>query len=424
VSDGSPAPTHAGRSPIARLDRAEGPKTAAKATFGFVALMASLGAINAFSTDIVIPAMGAIAAEFALDDPNQRQWVLLTVFVGVAISQLFIGPIADRYGRRPAAAINIATFIAGTLIALFAPSFTVLLLGRLLQGLGAGGLRVISMSVTRDRFSGDEMARVMSLSSGVFVIMILLAPAVGQAVISVLDWRWVFAVLLAQAAITAAWFFGAQPETLRPEHRRPLSFRGVAETFLEVVGNRVCMGYALALSCVFGSFVSYLATSQQILEDIYGLGALLPVAFGALALVNGLGSFGNARIVRRVGARRMARWALIATAASGLIGGLGFAVAYDGVPPLWMHLTWAAIPVAAFAVLYGNLAAIALEPMGARAGAASAVVAALGSGAGVVFATVAGGLFDGTVVPLYLTFGLAGVAGYVSIRTLGREVTA
>ena len=251
-------------------------------------------------------------------------------------------------------------------------------------------------------------------------MFILLAPAIGQVVIAYLDWRWLFGVLLVQASLTALWFFSIQTETLRPEHRRPLSFRGIFETFGAVLGNRFCMAYALALSLMFGAFVSYLATTQQVLGEIYGLGALLPVAFGALAVVNGLAALANARAVNRIGARALSHGALVISGAAGLIGAAAFAALWDGVPPLWLHLVWISIPVCAFATLFGNLSAIALEPMGARAGAASAVVSAFGSGAGVLVASASGAMFDGTVVPLHLTFGLAGILGYVAVRLSGK----
>jgi DHA1 family bicyclomycin/chloramphenicol resistance-like MFS transporter len=223
--------------------------------------------------------------------------------------------------------------------------------------------------------------------------------------------------------ITAIWFFTVQPETLRPEHRRSVSLRTIIETFGAVLRNKVCMGYVLAGACMYGAFVSYLATSQQVLGDIYGLGAMLPLAFGALALANGAASFLNARMVRRIGARAMSQGALLACALGGLSGAAAFAGVFAGVPPLWLHLVWIGVPVCAFGVLYGNLTALALEPMGDRAGAASSVVAAFGSGAGVLVAMLAGATFDGTVVPLYLTFGLAGGAGLLLTRRMGRAAT-
>jgi DHA1 family bicyclomycin/chloramphenicol resistance-like MFS transporter len=409
-------PRPAGRAPTAVLDRAGGAARGGTASFGFIALMAALGAINAFSTDVVIPALGAISDEFALTDPNHRQWMLLSLFVGVAFSQLLIGPIADSFGRRTAAAVNITTYVIGTLIALFSTSFALLLVGRTLQGLGSGGLRVITMAVNRDRFSGDEMARVVSLSSAVFVLIILLAPAIGQLVISVAPWRWLFVVLLAQVAITATWFFVVQAETLKPENRRKISLPSMLETYAAVLGNRVCVGHALAMAMMFGAFVGYLATSQQIFAEIYGLGDLLPVAFGVLAAMNGAASLVNARMVRRIGARAISRLALIACAVSGLIGAAVFWAGFAGVPPLWLHMVWIAIPISAFGALYGNLAALALAPMGARAGTASAMIAAFGSGAGVLVAWIGGAAFNGTLVPLYLSFGLAGAGGLICMR--------
>ncbi|MGG7566083.1 MFS transporter [Rhodovulum sp. DZ06] len=417
----APPPRPAGRTPTAMPDPAPSGEGGGgrRASFGFVALMAALGAINAFSTDVVIPAMGLISDHYQLQDPNQRQWVLLALFVGVAICQLFIGPIADSLGRRKAAAINIATYLVGTILCVFAPSFTALLAGRVLQGLGSGGLRVISLAVTRDRYEGDEMARVVSLSSAVFVLIILLAPAMGQAVIAVADWRWLFGVLLVQAALTGAWFFWVQEETLREEHRRPLNFASVIDTFRAVLSSRWCMAHAAALSLVFGAFVSYLSTAQQVFGEVYALGAWLPAAFGGAAVLNGAAAMASAKWVRLFGARKVAVTALAASAVSGLAGAALFAAAWDGLPPFWVYMTWVCIPVAAFAAMYGNLSAVALIPMGARAGAASAVVSAMGSGAGVVFAWISGAAFDGTAVPLALAFGLTGLGAFAMTRLAG-----
>lgn len=430
MSDHDIPPRPAGRTPTAMPDPAPGPgpnrgtEAEHRATFAFVALMAALGAINAFSTDIVIPALGLIDDHFALPDPNQRQWVLLVQFVGVAISQLMIGPVADSLGRRRTAAINFCTFLAGCVLCVLAPDFHTLLLGRLLQGLGSGGLRVISLAVTRDLYKGDAMARIVSLSSAVFILIILLAPALGQGIVAALDWRWVFGVLLLQAAATAAWFFRAQTETLSPDHRRPLSFAGIVETFGAVFANRWCMAHAAALSLAFGAFVAYLATAQQVFADIYGLGDWLPAVFGALSALNGASAMLSARLVRRIGARKVAGVALIATAAAGALGAVLSEALWSGVPPLWALMVLLAIPVGAFAAMYGNLSAVALIPMGARAGAASAVVSAMGSGAGVVYAGLAGASFDGTTTPLMTGFAISGALGWlIATRLAGEQPT-
>ncbi len=396
----------------------------ARAPMGFVALLASLGALNAFSTDIVIPALGMIAEEMELADPNRRQWAVLAVFVGMAMSQLALGPIADRFGRRQAVFLGFAVFLLGAALSASAPSFEVLLLGRLLQGLGGGGLRVVGLAITRDRFSGDEMARIVSMTTTVFVVMVFAAPLVGQVIASTLGWRWVFGVLVLQCLGTWAWFAAAQPETLRPEHRRSVSPLAMAATFGAILGHRRTLGCALALGGVFGAFALYLSSAQQIFGDVYGLGALVPVAFGGVSLVYGAMTMVNTRMVSRQGAARVARSAMTVLALAGTGFALVFAAAFDGVPPLWLYLLTVCVPIACFSMVYGNLQALALEPMGDRAGSASSMVAAMGTAIGVVMAAIGGAMFDGTVIPLMAAFGAAGAVGTLILAVTHRDAGA
>lgn len=397
---------------------------AARATFGFVALMASLGALNAVSTDIVIPALGLISDGFALADPNLRQWTIYAVFAGMAVSQLAIGPLADGLGRRRAAFLGMAVFLAGCLLSALAPSFEWLLAGRALQGLGSGGMRVISLAITRDRFAGDEMARVISLSTAVFVLMVFAAPLAGQAIVALGPWRWVFAALALQGAATALWFATAQPETLPPERRRPIRLRAVARTLAEVATTPATLACALALGAAFGAFASYLASAQQVFGEVYGLGIGLPLAFGSLSLVYGAMSLANSWAVGRMGAMRLARGALTVWAGWSAAGTLAFQAVWDGVPPFWLYMAWVAVPVSLFALLYGNLQAVALAPMGDRAGSASSAVSAFATLCGVATAAVSGAFFDGTVVPLAATFALAGAAGLAALSGAARRGAA
>lgn len=392
-----------------------------RAGFGFVALMASLGAVNAVSTDIVIPGLGLIDAEFGLSDPNLRQWALYAVFLGMAVSQLVLGPVADRFGRRAAVFGGLAVFLLGCAAAAAAPSYGALLAGRFLQGLGSGGLRVVSMAVTRDRFSGDEMARVVSLSTAVFVVMVFAAPLVGQGMLALGPWRWLFLLLAVQALATGLWFALAQPETLDPARRRPISPRAVARTFAEIARTPATLACALALGAAFGAFAGYLASAQQVFGEVYALGVWLPVAFGAVSLFYGAMALVNARAVGRFGTVRLARWALALWAVWGIGGAVGFGPLAAGVPPLWLWMVWASVAVAGFAFIYGNLQALALVPMGDRAGSASSAVAAFATLCGVIVAATVGATFDGTVVPLTASFGAAGLAGLLAVRRATRR---
>ncbi len=390
--------------------------TPRRAAFGFVALMASLGAVNAFSVDVVIPALGEIDRDFGLADPNLRQWAVLALIGGMAPSQLLLGPVADRFGRRRAVFLGLAVCLAGVLLAALSQSFAWLLAGRALQGLGSGGLRVVGMAIVRDRFRGDEMARVVSLMNAVFIAIIFVAPFVGWLAVEAGSWRLVFWVLGAQVLATGAWFAAVQPETLDPAHRRPLSPGAVARTFREVLAVRQTRACAAALGLSLGALTAYLAMAEQLLDGVYALGALLPVAFAATSVVEGSASWLFSGAAARFGSARLARWALGWWAAAGLGGLSAFWAAWGGVPPFWLFLTWVMAVVAVLGILLGSLYAVALAPLADRAGSASSVLSACSTVAGLALGAAAGAMFDGTVLSFVGLIGVAGLGGIWVMR--------
>jgi len=398
------------------------PSPKARASLAFVALLAALGAINAFATDIVIPVLGDIAADLDLEAANRRQWIVYAVFLGMAVSQLLIGPISDRHGRRKATFLGMAVYLVGAGLAAAAPSFELLLAARALQGLGSGGMRVMVLAITRDRFAGDEMSRIFSLSTALFVLMVLLAPFLGEWISRLGTWRWVFAFLAVQVVLTALWFALAQPETLKAEHRRPLRVLPVLRTLGEVLATPASLRAALALAVCFGAFAAYLGSAQQVFGGVYGLeDEALPAAFAVLALAYGAVSLANAALVRRLGAGPLARaglaiWVLTAGGAALLAH-----LEYAGAPPLWLYLSLLSAPIGVFALLYGNLLSLALAPMGDKAGSAASAVSALSAFGGALTAAATGALFDGTVVPLLSTFAAAGALGLVALGPGGRR---
>jgi DHA1 family bicyclomycin/chloramphenicol resistance-like MFS transporter len=369
----------------------------------FVALMAMLTALVALSIDMVLPSLPAIGASLGVERANDNQWVLSLLFLGFGVGQLFYGPFSDAAGRKRAAFVGLTVFTAGCSLALLAQSFPMMLAGRLLQGIGVAGPRTMSIALVRDRFEGREMARVMSLVTAVFILVPIVAPALGQVVLDVFGWRAVFVVYLMMGLITSVWFGLRQEETLPPERRIPFSVPQLAAAARVAVTNRVTICYTIAAGFVFGAFLGYLTSAQQILQEQYALGARFTLYFSLLAVAIGGASLANARLVMRYGMRPLSHWSLW-----GIFGisvaFMGISAASSGHPPLVLLMTYLMASFFGIGLLFGNLTALAMQPLGAIAGTGSAVVGATSMLISLSLGTIIGQTYDGTVVPLVAGF--------------------
>ena len=375
----------------------------------FVILVASLISLVALSIDAMLPALPQIGQSLGNESENDRQLIVSFLFFGLACAQLLFGPLSDSYGRRPAIFAGLGIFLIGCLISAFATSFSMMLVGRFLQGFGVAGPRIVTVAIVRDRFEGRAMAQIMSLVMMVFIIVPALAPGVGQLVLFVADWRMIFVLLIALAMISLVWFHYRQPETLPLEKRRPFAFSTIAAAFLETIRNRISCGYTIAGGFIFGAFLGYLNSVQQIYQDAYDTGEMFSVYFGALALSLGLASWANSSLVMKHGMRKLSLIALT------VMVGLSFAflpvtLSYSGLPPLWMTVIWQMTSFFFIGMLFANFNALAMEPMGHIAGSASAVIGSLMTFMSLVFGGMVGQAFDGTILPLNLGFALLGLA--------------
>jgi DHA1 family bicyclomycin/chloramphenicol resistance-like MFS transporter len=393
--------------------------TGHQASFEFVALMAVMTSIIAFSIDAMLPALPQIAADLGVTDVNQRQLVVVVLFVGLALAQVAYGPMSDTLGRKPAAYVGFSIFIAGSLLCIFARSFDVMLIGRFLQGVGAAGPRIVSLALVRDLYSGRAMAHIMSLVMGIFIIVPVIAPSVGQGILMIADWRFIFVALLAEGIIGLTWFAWRQRETLPAERRASFSLRRMFSAFQEACTNPVTLGYTLSAGLVFGAFVGYLASTQQVLQELYGLGALFPIYFGVNALAFGAASMLNARLVMKLGMRRLAGSGLAATSLLSLLFFIAVLI-LGGHPPLWALMGYLLLTFFCVGVLFGNFNALAMEPMGHIAGVAAAVVGSLATIISSALGWALGQAYDGTVRPMIAGFAvltiLAGVAMILAER--------
>jgi DHA1 family bicyclomycin/chloramphenicol resistance-like MFS transporter len=370
-----------------------------RSTPELVALLASAMSLVALAIDSMLPALGTIADDLGARGPNDRQLVLTVFFAGNTGGQLLYGPLTDAIGRRRAMLAGLTVLALGTLLSLFATSFAMMLAGRVIQGIGAAGPRIVSLAIVRDMVEGRAMARIMSFISAVFILVPIVAPSIGQGVLALGSWRAIFGVLLAFTIAVAIWFTLRQPETHPVERRRPLSVRPVASAILEVLRTGQTLRYTLAAGLVFAALIAYLATAQQIFGEQYALGASFPLYFAALAASLGVASLINGRLVMRFGMKRLSAAALrVSVTVSALF--LAVAFATGGHPPLSWFMGYMLLVFFCNVLLFGNFNALAMERVGHIAGSAASVIGSLTSLVSTLVGTPIGRAYDGTVRPL------------------------
>ncbi len=381
----------------------------------FVALMAMMTSLAALSTDAMLPALPAIGSDLGLQQENAGQLVVSTLFLGMAMGQLFYGPVSDSSGRKPAIYVGFLLFIAGCLLSIASGSFTVMLAGRLLQGIGVAGPRSVTTALIRDLYEGRRMAQVMSFIATVFILVPVIAPMLGQGVLMISGWRAIFGALLVLALLSLAWFALRQPETLSTDLRVPFSIGRILRAFREVLTNPIALGYTVTAGLASGAFMGYLNSAQQIFQDQYGVGARFPFYFATLALALGAASFVNARIVTKFGMRALSWTALIVLSSLSILFFI-FAFTQDGNPALWFFMAYMMGAFFCTGILFGNLNSLAMEPLGHIAGVGAAVVGSLSLIIAALLGAFIGQQYNGTILPLVGGFGLLAL---VSLAIMG-----
>ncbi len=368
----------------------------------FVIIVAAIMALNPLAMDMMLPALPNIGTAFGIPVANHLQLVLSTFLIGFGAGQFVMGPLSDRFGRRPMLLVGLTVYVAASVLAIAAPSFEALLLARALQGLGTSATRVIATSVVRDCYAGRRMASVMSLAMMVFIAVPVLAPSFGQAVLLVTKWRGIFGVLMAYGVLALIWIVLRLPETL-PESRSANRSRRAtcSNAFRQTLTNRQTFGYALAAGSVLGALFAYVFAAQQVFVGLYHLGHYFPLAFAGIAAGTAVAGFLNAKLVGRLGMRVISHGALVLYA---VVAGLILLTASLHALPLWLFLVLSALMMFSFGMMIANFTALAMEPQGHIAGTASSLYGSITTLLGIVIGMAIGQSFDGTLVPFAIGF--------------------
>lgn len=371
-------------------------------------MLAMIMATGALGIDLMLPAFGELRSEFGLEPTSTAVAGIVTAYlVGMAVGQLVFGAIADRFGRKKALVSGLVLYGVAAAMAALSVSLGMLLAARLVWGFAASGPRVVAVTVVRDLFEGDRMAQAMSFVMAVFVMVPVVAPSLGSAVLAISNWHWVFGVCTVFALALLAWTTRL-PETLDPANRRPMRIAPFLEATRQVLSNRTTMAATAAMTMLFGAFSSYLASSELIVGDVIGRPESFPLVFGGLAAVMGVAMVGNGTLVGRFGITRMTRWGLTAYTVWA-VAMLLAATSIDGRPGVLVYMLGIGPVLALHALVFPNLNTAAMQPMGAIAGTASAVIGTISTAAGAVIGSVMDRFMGNSVIPLAVGFATAGL---------------
>lgn len=383
--------------------------------FEFTLMLSMTMAVGAIAIDMMLPAMGDIREKFGLAEGSNEVAAIVTFFfLGLAAGQLVWGTISDALGRKKVLYMGLAVYISAAIAGAMAPTLGVLLLVRFVWGFGAAGARTVVQAIVRDTYVGTAMARAMSFIMAVFVLVPIFAPTLGSAVLLIGPWEWIFLTMALFGAGLAAWTI-RMPETHPVEDRIPFRIGRILKASRFVISNPMTVGYTMAQALIFGFFISYLASSQLIIEDIFGLEAWFPLIFGGTAVVMGVAMLANTRLLKRVPLRPLISSVFTFHVVASLVLGATMLVT-DGHPPFALFMVTLLAVLMGHSLLVPNLNAIAMIPMGPVAGTAAAVIGTTVTLIGAVIGATIDRLYDGSLVYFGLGAAVTGVVGYGFMR--------
>ncbi len=389
--------------------------------FEFVALMASLMSIVALSIDALLPALPEIGSALGVTNPANNQLLITMIFLGLGFGQLLFGPLSDSFGRKPIVYIGFIVFIIASIICVTTKNFEMMILGRVLQGVGLSSPRSLSISMIRDSYSGNYMAKILSIVVMFFILVPVVAPALGQFLINLYNWESVFYFNLVFGILIMIWFWLRQPETLEKDKRIKFTSHLFIDGTKEFFKHKDAVAFTLISGFITGSFMVYLSTSQQIFQEQYNLAEMFPYIFASLAISVGLATFLNSRFVVKYGMMKIAYVSCIAYAIISILYVIIFSSGEN--PSIAILLTFFALQFFAVGFLFGNLRALAMQPLGHIAGIGAAINGFVSTVMAVPIANYIGGFVSTSVLPLFIGFSIFGILSFIVFIIVKRKVT-
>lgn len=389
--------------------------------YEFIALMASLMAIVALTIDALLPALPDIGHSLGVTKEVNNQLLITMIFLGIGCGQLFFGPLSDSFGRKRIVFIGFAVFLIASIICVTTKSFEMMLFGRILQGIGLSSPRTMSIAIVRDSYSGDYMAKILSIVVMVFILVPVIAPTLGQFLLNFYNWESIFYFNLIYCSIIIFWFWKRQPETLPKEKRIKFSSHLFIDGLKEFIKYKDAIGFTLISGFITGSFMVYLSTSQQIFENQYHLADMFPYIFASLAISIGLATYLNSVLVVKYGMMQMAFVSVIAYVAISVL--YVFLFWSGNNPSIYVLIGFFALQFFAIGFLFGNLRALAMEPLGHIAGIGAAINGFVSTVLAVPIANYIGNFVKTSVLPLFIGFSVFGILSLIVFMVLKRNTS-
>ena len=387
----------------------------------FVAIMAMLVATVALSTDGILPALTMIANDMTPDDHNRAQFVLSFFVVGMAAGTFVMGPLSDSFGRKRVIYSGAVMYIFCALICATTDNYTLLLLARIGQGIGAAAPRVVAQALIRDFYQGREMARISSFVMIIFASVPALAPLLGSFVMLAFEWQAIFGLFILFVAISTIWMALRIDESIPAHKRIPFRVSTISVAVKEVLKYPVIVTSITGLIFAYCILFVAIFLVQPVFDQVYDRSASFPYWFALIAILSASSSFLNSQLVGRLGMRALINAAFRVQAALSVAMLLLW---YIGV--LQNIIGFAFFVIWIFSLFFmagmtiGNLTALAMEPVGHIAGTAASVISALATIGSVIFAAILGQFFDGTLFVMIFGVAVFAVLGAIVVHRLKR----